>query len=146
MAVLVDSNILVYIANPQSPFYQQARDAINLLLQRGETLCVLPQNLIEFWVVATRPTQNNGLGLSLAQTQAEIARVKSFFRLLDDLASIFPEWERLVAQHAVLGKNAYDARIAAAMNVHQVTTLLTVNKADFKRFQNITALEPKEVI
>lgn len=146
MAVLVDSNILVYLANPQSPFYQQARDAISLLLQRGETLCVIAQNLIEFWIVATRPTKNNGLGLSVAQTQAEIVRVKGFFRLLDDTASIFAEWERLVAQHAVLGRNAYDARIAAAMNVYQVTTLLTVNKADFKRFQNITALEPKEVI
>lgn len=146
MAVLVDSNILVYIANPQSPLYQQVRDAIDLLFQRGETLCIIPQNLVEFWAVATRPIQNNGLGLTPAQAQAELARAKSFFRLLDDDSKIFLEWERLVIQHSVVGKNAHDARIAAAMNVHQVTTLLTVNKADFKRFQNITAMEPKEVI
>lgn len=145
MAVLVDSNILVYIANPQSPFYPDARDAINLLLQRGEMLCVLPQNLIEFWVVATRPLQNDGLGLSVAQAQAEITRIKSIFRLLDDNPLIFSEWERLVAQHTVLGKNAHDARIAAAMSVHQVSTLLTVNKADFKRFPHLAVLAPKEV-
>lgn len=145
MIVLVDSNILVYLANPQSPLYQQARDAINLLLQRGETLCVLPQNLIEFWAVATRPLQNNGLGLTATQAQTEILRAKSFFRLLDEDSRIFPEWEKLAVQHSVMGKNAHDAKIAAAMNIHQVSMLLTVNKADFKRFTNIKAMEPKEV-
>lgn len=145
MPTLVDSNILVFIADPNSPFFNEATRAVSLLLSRGEELYVSPQNLIEFWVVATRPVANRGLGWSAAQAQAEIARIKSLFRLLADSPAIYPEWEKLVTQHAVMGKNAHDARLAAAMHVSGIGTLLTADKDDFKRFQNITAMEPKEV-
>jgi predicted nucleic acid-binding protein len=85
------------------------------------------------------------LGLTAAQALTEITRLKSLFRVLDDLPTIYAEWEKLVAQHAVLGKNAHDARLAAAMQVHGIGTLLTANKSDFKRFQGITAMELHEV-
>jgi predicted nucleic acid-binding protein len=145
MLVLVDSNILVFSADPNSPFFSEATRATALLLGRGEELCVFPQNLIEFWVVATRPVASRGLGFSAAQAQGEIARIKSIFRLLPDSPAVYSEWEKLVTQHAVLGKNAHDARLAAAMQVSGVGTLLTADKDDFKRFQSITAMEPKEV-
>ena len=145
MLVLVDSNILVFSADPNSPFFSDVTQATALLLSRGDELCVFPQNLIEFWVVITRPIASRGLGMSAAQAQAEIARIKSLFRLLADSPAIYPEWEKLVTQHAVLGKNAHDARLAAAMKVYGIGALITANKGDFKRFQGITAIEPKEV-
>jgi len=64
---------------------------------------------------------------------------------LDDAPAIYPQWEKLVTQHAVAGKNTHDARLAAVMKVHGVSTLLTANKCDFKRFQGITAIAPREV-
>ncbi|CCQ54645.1 hypothetical protein CWATWH0003_3744 [Crocosphaera watsonii WH 0003] len=36
----------------------------------------MPQNLIEFWNVCTRPLDKNGLGYSLTETQAEIKKIK----------------------------------------------------------------------
>jgi predicted nucleic acid-binding protein len=83
--------------------------------------------------------------MSAAQAQAEIARIKSLFRWLPDSPAIYSEWEKLVTQHAVLGKNAHDARLAAVMRVSGIGALLTANKDDFKRFQNIAVMEPKEV-
>jgi len=41
-----------------------------------------PQNLVELWVVATRPAGENGLGMSFAEALAELARVTSFFALV----------------------------------------------------------------
>ena len=146
MSVLVDSNILVFISNPQSPVYQEALDAIKILRQRGETPHIIAQNLIEFWAVATRPVNSRGLGMTIAQAQAELTRIKSLFLLLPDSPAIYPEWEKLVVRHGVSGKNAHDTRIAAAMNVHGITALLTANKNDFKRFQGITAIDPVVVI
>lgn len=145
MPTLIDSNILVYLADPNSPFFNETVRAVALLLRRGEELYVTPQNLIEFWVVATRPITNRGLGLSPVQAQSELFRIKGIFRWLADSPAIYPEWEKLVTQHAVLGKNVHDARLAAVMNVYGIGTLLTANKDDFKRFQNITAMEPQEV-
>ncbi len=62
---------------------------------------------------------------------------------------ILVEWERLVTTHAVLGKNAHDARLVAAMVVHGIDGLLTFNAAHFNRFTAITAftiLTPQDVL
>jgi predicted nucleic acid-binding protein len=146
MTILVDSNILVFLASVQSPVHQQAWDVIRELKRRGEALHIIAQNLIEFWAVATRPVNYRGLGMNTAQAQAELTRIKSLFTLLPDDPAIYPEWERLVVRHDVAGKNVHDARIAAAMAVHGLTTLLTANKQDFKRFANLTIIEPADVI
>jgi hypothetical protein len=49
---------------------------------RGRDLHIVPQNLVELWVVATRPVAQNGLGLSTAEAAAELMRLKSMFLLL----------------------------------------------------------------
>jgi hypothetical protein len=48
----------------------------------------------------------------------------------------------LVADKAVLGKKAHDARLVAAMLRHGVTHLLSFNAPDFARFQEVTAVDP----
>ncbi len=80
--------------------------------------------------------------LTTVQTQAELARIKSLFRLLPDTPAIYGEWEVLVGRHRVSGKNTHDARIVAAMNVHAVTDLLTFNEDDFRRFPGINVVSP----
>jgi predicted nucleic acid-binding protein len=45
----------------------------------------------------------------------------------------------------VLGKNAHDTRLVAAMLVHGVTHLLTFNVTDFSRFPGLTVLDPATV-
>jgi predicted nucleic acid-binding protein len=145
MSLLLDTNILTRSAQPAHPMYTTALNAVSSLRLRGEDLCIVPQNLIEFWAVATRPHSANGLGMTTAQTQTELARLKSLFRFLKDNTMIYDEWETLVARHAVSGKNTYDARLVAAMKVHGITTLLTFNSADFKRFQGISVISPADV-
>ena len=74
-----------------------------------------------------------------------MVRIKEVFSLVDETPAIYPEWERLVTVHGVLGKNVHDARIAAQMNVHQIGNLLTFNTRDFQRFNEIKAIEPSGV-
>lgn len=65
--------------------------------------------------------------------------------LLPDREAIYREWRRLVVAHAVSGVQVHDARLAAAMLVHGITHLLTLNSADFVRFPGITAVRPSEI-
>ncbi len=44
------------------------------------------------------------------------------------------------------GKQAQDAHLVAAMLVHKVTHLLTFNDSDFKRFTEITVVNPQNII
>lgn len=146
MRILVDTNILLRSAEPGHVMNKPASDAVDLLRTQGETLCLVPQNLYEFWSVCTRPLTANGLGKSVAEAVAELNNLKVLFTLLDDTPALYPMWERVVATHAVTGKNAHDARLVAAMLVHGLTHVLTFNDADFRRFTSIAVLTPAGVL
>jgi predicted nucleic acid-binding protein len=143
--ILLDTNLLLRHAHAADPAFATADAAIAALHARGEVLCVVPQNLYEFWAVATRPTAANGLGLTIAECQGEVARIKRLFRLLGDLPDLLDEWERLVGAHACAGRVSFDARLVAAMVTHGVTTILTFNGADFARFPGIAVLDPATI-
>lgn len=145
MDYLADTNIILRLAEPAHPMHGIALKAVTKLFADGKNLCLLPQNLIEFWNVATRPADKNGLGWTAAQTDAEVAVLENTFTVLPDTSAINSEWRRLVSAHSVLGKQVHDTRIVAAMNIHRVTNLLTFNTADFKRFSNIVLVDPKTV-
>jgi predicted nucleic acid-binding protein len=145
MSVLLDTNVLARLAQHTHPMHATARDAVSALHRGGKALSVVPQNLYEFWVVAPRPVAVNGLGLTAPQADAELARFEALFTLHQDTAAILVEWRRLVAAYNVLGKNAHDARLVAAMLVHGLTHLLTFNVADFTRFPGIAVLDPGAV-
>jgi len=142
---LVDTNIILRLAQPAHPMHAVALTAVTKLLSDGHNLCLIPQNLIEFWNVATRPTDKNGLGWTTAQTEADVRVIESNFTILPDVPAIYPEWRQLVVAHSVLGKQVHDTRLVAAMNVNNITELLTFNIDDFKRFSNITLIDPATV-
>jgi predicted nucleic acid-binding protein len=146
MTYLLDTNILLRLAQPDCSMHSFAVDAIATLRQQEASICIVPQNLIEFWTVATRPLNVNGLGMTVATASQEVARMKAFFPLLLDRPEIFLLWEQLVAQHQVMGKQAHDTRLVAAMLVHQITHLLTFNADDFKRFTEITTVDPRQIL
>ena len=133
------------MAQPTHPMHAEATYAVTTLLRQGESIHIIPQILYEFWSVATREVQYNGLGLSIPDAHAELERLKTIFVFLPDSSAIYPEWERLVTQHAVKGRDSHDTRIVAAMNVQGITHLLTFNKGDFKRFPGITVFLPSDV-
>jgi len=102
--------------------------------------------LYEYWVVATRPSENNGLGMTVANADAAISQWIAVFRLLLDERGIFDFWRELVATYDVKGKNAHDARRVAAMQRHGLTDLLSFNKPDFTRFAAINTYTPADVL
>src|SRR5947209_3852504 len=115
MNVLLDTNILGRMVEAGHAQHATATDAA--LIARGDTPCLVPQVLYEFWVVLTRPLASNGLGYSPAQADAELTRLSALYPLLLDSPAIFTEWRRLVTTHGVSGKNGHDARLVAAMLV-----------------------------
>jgi predicted nucleic acid-binding protein len=146
VSTLLDTNILTRSAQSGHPQQLPARNAVKQLFDRGEQICIVPQNLYEFWAVATRSPAENGLGMSMVEAESELARVKEVFTLLGDEEGILQEWERLVIAHQVRGKTSHDARLVAAMHRHGLTHLLTFNASHFNRFPGITVVTPEEVL
>ena len=124
----------------------EALAAIDRLDANGHECVIVPQVLYEYWVVATRPVANNGLGMPVAHADAAVSQWIAVFRLLLDERGVFSYWRDLVATNDVKGKNAHDARLVAAMRRHGLTDLLTFNKPDFTRFMAINTLTPADVL
>lgn len=134
MTVLVDTNVLLRMCQPGHPQRQPAIASLSVLRSRGHTLCLVSQNLYEFWVVATRPQGVNGLGRTAGQAAGLLNQLLMQFRLLPDSNSVLPNWQQLVLTYNVVGKKAHDARLVVAMRSHGIDNLLTFNDADFHRF------------
>lgn len=103
MSFLSDTNVSLRWAHPLHPDHLLARKAIETLLLSGEKVYVTPQNLIEFWNVATRPANHNGFGLTPAQADQEVALLESHFPVAPDTPAIYPEWRQLVVTVGVSG-------------------------------------------
>ena len=147
MTFVLDANILLRSAEPAHPQHATAEDAITALALRGHSLVIVPQNLYEFWAVATRPVPDNGLGMTPAEAAAELTAIRLRFALLPDTPAVLPAWERLVVAHQVRGKPTHDARLAAALLVHGVADLLTFNAPHFRRFAPaVVAHAPADVV
>jgi len=142
---LVDTNILARSAQPQHSQYLPALQAVASLRRAGDLLRLAPQNLYEFWVLATRPLENNGLGFSLEEARSELARLQMLYGILDETPEVYAEWTRIISAMEVRGKTGHDARLVAIMNVHRIDHILTFNTADFARYPHLNILSPSQV-
>jgi predicted nucleic acid-binding protein len=143
MTVLLDTNVLTRLFQPSHPHHSSAVAAVQQLQQQGAALCTFPQNLYEFWVVATRPvTAIGGLGMGPPAALAALDHFQSLFMLRPDPPDLFDRWKSLVSTHGTIGKAAHDARLVAAMQAHGIDRIVTFNVADFSRYPGVTALNP----
>jgi predicted nucleic acid-binding protein len=145
MRILVDTNILARVAHKNHPHTPVADSALRRLWTEGHELRIVPQVIYEFWSVATRPLEHNGLGFSTEVVEADINRFKHIFSVLRDERGIFEPWQLIAATCRVQGKQVHDARLIAAMQRHGLSHLLTFNLADFARFSGIHVLDPEVV-
>lgn len=142
---LLDTNVLLRSCDPNSPWQALADASVTQLLGRSDQLYITSQNIIEFWVVATRPAQVNGLGWSVEQTRIEIEQILNQFPQLEETPQIFPHWFNLVTSYQIQGKRVHDARLVAVMLAHSVTHLLTFNPDDFRNINEIVVVHPQAI-
>jgi predicted nucleic acid-binding protein len=144
--ILLDTNLLTRMTRSNDPQAGIARAAIQKLRTQNERLIIVPQNLYEFWTVATRrpgppPVGQNGLGMTSTQAGQWLQFFQRRFALLPDRADLVTLWHAIVESHGITGFRAHDARLVAAMQSYGITRLLTFNAAHFRGLP-VTILEP----
>lgn len=147
--ILVDANVLLRLIQIGHPHQQPAVDSIALLYTRDrEQLVSCPQVLYEMYAICTRPTSapNPGLGLTPTDAMAQVQAAERQFATLAEPTEVLARWKDLVVRYAVTCKSTHDARLAALMIERQIPSLLTFNDADFKRYAEVKALNPFDVL
>lgn len=137
---LLDTNILFRLKNTADSDNPTAVSVIRKILGSGSSIYTCSQNMIEYRVVATRPVEMNGYGLTSIETTTDIADYELNFPILLDTQAqqdIYPIWRKLVESAGTLGKRNHDARILAVAVAHVCTHLLTFNHRDFERYQSV---------
>jgi predicted nucleic acid-binding protein len=100
MLILADTNVLLRVVERDHEHHDAAVTSLRLLINDGGDLCVVPQVHYEFWTVATRPLANNGLAMSVAEAENELAKMEgAYFRLLLDERLVYTFWRQIVQKY-----------------------------------------------
>lgn len=143
---LLDTNIILRFSNPSDGQHELVANAVASLLAQGEECYLAAQVLIEMWVVATRPTDVNGLGWSTTYTRNIIDQLLHRFPIAEEAPQLFPTWLDIVSTNKILGKRTHDARIAALMKTATISRILPLNPSDFSNIPDITVVHPQNII
>ena len=145
---LLDNNVALRLTNPSDDQHKLVTEAIVTLLKQGHECYLTPQVLIEFWAVATRPVEVNGLELSVDDTRLRIDGLLNRFPIIstDEVLQIFPTWLNLVTQNLRIGKRVHDTRLIAVMLESGITHVLTFNVRHFSNVAGITVVHPNSII
>lgn len=146
MRILLDTNILLRLSDTDHPASAEVVAVLDWLDAQTIDGVLVPQVLYEYWVVATRLLEHNGLGRDNVTATTDIRDFMTLFRLLLDERGVFVQWQKLVTDYSVVGKLAHDTRLVAAMKRHGVTDILTFNKPDFVRFTGIRVFTPADIL
>jgi predicted nucleic acid-binding protein len=126
MVVLLDTGILLRLVDKYDPLHATVRSAVRLIKTRGDVLAMTMQNAADFWNVCTRPASaRGGFGLSIADTDRRLRLLEPIIQVLPDSPVAYAKWRSLVVTLNVLGVQIHDARLAALMQAHVVTHILT---------------------
>jgi hypothetical protein len=89
MRVLLDTNVLCRLAEKGHTLHTTAENTVTWLRDQGHELCLVPQVLYEYWVVATRPAAENGLNMPPEVVDNALEFWIDLFTLLRDERGIF---------------------------------------------------------
>lgn len=143
---LIDTNIALRLSNTADTNHGLVLEAVATLLEQSNECFLMTQVLIEFWVVATRPVDVNGLGWTIEKTRSEIDQLLERFALVDEAPEVFSNWLGLVTEYEIMGKRAHDGRLVALMRIAQISHVLTLNSKDFSGFSDVTAIRPQYIL
>ena len=142
-AVLIETNVLVYAADRNSPFHFASRSFRDRGRSGAYTPCVTPQILFEFYAVVTDP-RRAGRPLSREDATAELAQYFSDPRIRkvhagDEIGEVVV---RLLRKYDIARQDVFDAAIAAAMIANGIRRICTYDTAHFSRFSEIEVPRP----
>ena len=136
-AVFLDTNVLLTATTPARPLHQAALEVFNVWPDRGVRLSASGQVLREYLVVATRPAEVNGLGLSPEDALFNASSLGERLQVLAEGEATLRRVERIVRDCGCRGKQIHDAHIVATAVEHGVARLVTENKGDFLRYGDL---------
>ncbi|PYQ47948.1 MAG: VapC toxin family PIN domain ribonuclease [Acidobacteria bacterium] len=142
MSFSIDTNILVYASDQDSPFQTAAARFLDTAVQETDVFFLAWPVIFGYLRIVTHPSI---LGNPLTPRDAElnIERLLSFpsVRVLLGNEEVWRTYRRISSELIVRGDFVSDAYLAALLRHHGVTVLYT-NDSDFRKFPFLEVRNP----
>lgn len=143
--VLVDTNVLLEATDEGRQLHTKALGLFRNADGAGVDLFLSTQVLREYLVVATRPIENNGLGMTTDMALDNVKRFQNIASLVAETlqaGELFIEW---AGKHQIRGKKLHDLQILATASVAGMHALITANEKDYPKLPLLTIIPLSEL-
>ena len=144
--VFLDTNILLTGTDRQREQHAAVLWIIAHAGRAGLHLAVSGQILREYMVVATRPLEANGFGLSATDALTNVDQFMRHAMLYEETEAVSTRLRSLIETCGLRGKRIHDGNVAATMIAHGVKLLLTQNPGDFKDIPGVHVLDISSIV
>ena len=107
--VMLDTNVLLAATDEGRAEHRYALTIMNEWAAGDTTLCISGQILREYLVVATRPAEQNGLGLKPADAMSNVRSFRERTAFVAEDARVADRLQGLLADVECSGKQVHDA-------------------------------------
>ena len=135
--MIIDSNILIYAINADSPKNKKAQ---KFLKENLKDLEVTHQNILETIRVLTHQKFSKPMKPKLAL--AAIQAIVQACRIISPTQTTYYLWLELINKYILSGNRIFDAYLAATALSNGINIIVTDNVADFKKFKGLKIINP----
>jgi len=146
-ASLLDTNILVYANNADSPFHDKSKSIVEKAV-RGEIQAAISiQNFVELYAVIT---DKRRVEHPLSPIKAK--ELVEFYKDHENIQVIAPSSQTLeiliglIAKHKPNAQSIFDCLLVATMIDNGIREIYTANTEHFKSFANIKTINPPSAV
>lgn len=135
--MLIDTNILIYAINADSPKHRLAQ---KFLRDNLSNLEIAHQNILEAIRVLTH--QKFSRPMKLRDALAAIMAISDSSRIVTPNQSTFYLTVDLIKTHALTGNRIFDAYLAATALSNSIDIIATDNTRDMQKFTQVSIINP----
>lgn len=133
--VFCDTNIILRAYHAVFSQHLAVKARFERLLADDSDLWISRQVIREYLVQVTHP-RTFVTPLTSDQAAQHISNTLQTCQVVDETSSTTKMLLTLLREYSVSGKQVHDANIVATMLANNIDTLLTLNTADFKRYED----------
>ncbi|CAN5210752.1 hypothetical protein BH09PAT2_BH09PAT2_10190 [soil metagenome] len=135
--MLVDTNIIVYALNRESPKYKIAHELID---SNEGKFVIAQQNIFECLRIITHPVFPQHMQMPTAIDLMQ--KALPFFSIIGPNITTHIIAFELIQEYAITENNVYDAFLVATMLSNDIDSIYTDNDRHFSKFEMIRVINP----
>lgn len=135
--MLVDTNILIYAINSDSPKHIKAQE---FLKEHVNSLKITHQNILESIRVLTH--QKFPKPMRIKDALSAVTAISEALQVILPNQSSFYLAVELIKEYKLTGNRIFDAYLAATALTNVIDTIATDNTIDFQKFSGLKVVNP----